>query len=233
MPDLVGTNYYELGEDFNNFNIQVAHQDYSAYDKDIIYGQDIPAGTEVKPGQTVNIDLSLGYAQTKVPDVRNYHFEYAQKLLQQSGFEVEIVYEASLNGTAQNNVIRTLPASGQNVNEGAKITMYVSEGLGADAAQVQTFTGMLLEEAEELCEMYGLRVEAVPVPALEPQNVVVEQSIEAGTKVPFHTVITLAYSSGEQPQGTVDYQLNFPAYAKGRFILDSYRSMAKSLLPVM
>ena len=220
MPDFVGKNYYELGEDFNNFDIQVAFEDYSTYDKDVIYSQDIPAGTEVKLGQTVNVNLSLGYAQTKMPDVRNYQFEYAQKLLEQSGFEVEVVYEASLNGTAQNNVIRTLPASGEDVNAGAKVTMYVSEGLGADAAQVQTFTGMLLEEAEELCEMYGLRVEAVPVPALEPQNVVVEQSIEAGTKVPFHTVITLAYSSGEQPQGTVDYQLNFPAYASGRFILD-------------
>ncbi|MBR1527685.1 MAG: PASTA domain-containing protein [Oscillospiraceae bacterium] len=220
MPDLVGRNYYELGEDYNNFDIQVNRSEYSAYDKDIIYAQDIPAGTEVKLGQTVNIDLSLGYAVVQVPDVRNYQYAYAQKLLEQSGFETEIVYEQSLNGTAADNVIRTLPASGSDANEGSKITMYVSQGLAADSAQVQTFTGMLLNDAVDLCEMYGLEVETVPVPALEAENVVVEQSIEAGTSVPFHTVITLAYSSGEQPQGTVPYQLNFPPYATGRFILD-------------
>lgn len=220
MPDLVGRNYYELGEDYNKFDIQVNRSDYSAYDKDVIYAQDIPAGTEVKLGQKVNIDLSLGYAVVQVPDVRNYQYAYAQKLLEQSGFETEIVYEQSLNGTAADNVIRTLPASGSDANEGSKITMYVSQGLAADSAQVQTFTGMLLDDAVDLCEMYGLEVETVPVPALEAENVVVEQSIEAGTSVPFHTVITLAYSSGEQPQGTVPYQLNFPPYATGRFILD-------------
>ena len=220
MPDLVGRNYYELGQDYNNFDIQVNRSDYSSYDKDIIYAQDIPPGTEVKLGQTVNIDLSLGYAVVPVPDVRNYQYAYAQKLLEQSGFETELVYEQSLNGTAADNVIRTLPASGEEANQGSKITLYVSQGLAADSAQVQTFTGMLLDDAVDLCEMYGLEVETVPVPALEAPNVVVEQSIEAGASVPFHTVITLAYSSGEQPQGTVPYQLNFPPYATGRFILD-------------
>jgi|GEM_PF-7129530 len=220
MPDLVGRNYYELGEDYVNFDIQVNQTDYSAYDKDVIYAQDIPAGTEVKLGQTVNIDLSLGYATGIVPDVQNYQFEYAQKLLEQSGFTTEIVYEQSLNGTAQNNVIRTVPASGDEANIGSKITMYVSEGLGAESAQVQDFTGMLLSDALSLCEMYGLEVETVPVPALQAENVVVSQSIEAGTSVPFHTIITLTYSNGEQPKGTVNYQVNFPAYASGRFILD-------------
>ena len=220
MPDLVGRNYYELGEDYVNFDIQVNQTDYSAYDKDIIYAQDIPAGTEVKLGQTVNIGLSLGFAQSIVPDVRNYQFEYAQKFLEQSGFATEIVYEPSLNGTAQNNVIRTVPSAGDEVNVGSKITMYVSEGLGAESAQVQDFTGMLLSDALNLCEMYGLEVETVPVPALQAENVVVSQNIEAGTSVPFHTIITLTYSNGEQPKGTVNYQVNFPAYASGRFILD-------------
>ena len=220
MPDLVGVNYYDLGEDYVNFNIQVNQTDYSAYDKDVIYAQDIPAGTEVKLGQTVNVNLSLGYAQSIVPDVRNYQFEYAQKLLEQTGFTTEIVHEQSLNGTAQNNVIRTVPASGDEANIGSKITMYVSDGLGADSAQVQDFTGMLLSDALNLCEMYGLEVETVAVPALQAQNVVVSQNIEAGTSVPFHTIITLSYSNGEQPKGTVNYQVNFPAYASGRFILD-------------
>ncbi len=220
MPDLVGRNYYDLGEDYTKLDIQVEQSDYSAYDKDVIFAQNIPAGTEVKIGQPVKISLSLGYAMTTVPDVRNYQFDYAQKLLEQSGFKTKLEYEASLNGTTTNNVIRTLPASGDEIAMGSEITLYVSSGLGAEAAQVQDFTNMLLADAEDLCEMYGLEVEAVPIPALQAENVVVEQSIEAGSTVPFHTVITLGYSSGEQPSGTVPYQVNFPAYANGRFILD-------------
>ncbi len=220
MPDLVGRSYYDLGEDYINFDIQVDQSDYSAYDKDVIYAQDVPPGTEVKHGQTVHVDLSLGYAMTPVPDVKNYQYAYAQKLLEQTGFQTEIVYEKSLNGTAPENVIRTVPGSNEEAVVGSKITLYVSDGLGADSAQVQNFTGMLLEDAKKLCEMYGLEVEAVPSPALEAANVVTSQSIEAGSSVPFHTIITLTYSSGEQPKGTVPYQVDFPAYASGRFILD-------------
>ncbi len=221
MPELVGRNYYELtDEEYANLDIQVNQSAYSAYDKDFIYAQDIPSGTEIKLGQTVKVDLSLGYQMTVVPDVRNYQFDYAKKLLEQTGFKTQIAYEQSLNGTAQNNVIRTVPGSNEEAAVGSEVTLYVSEGLGAEAAQVQNFTGMLLEDALDLCEMYGLEVEAVPAPALQAENVVVSQSIEAGAVVPFHTVITLTYSTGEQPQGTVSYQVNFPAYASGRFILD-------------
>ena len=221
MPELVGRNYYELtDEEYANLDIQVNQSDYSAYDKDFIYAQSIPAGTEIKLGQTVKVDLSLGYQMTVVPDVRNYQFDYAKKLLEQTGFKTQIAYEQSLNGTTQNNVIRTVPGSNEEAAVGSEVTLYVSEGLGADAAQVQNFTGMLLEDALDLCEMYGLEVEAVPIPALQATNVVVTQSIEAGATVPFHTVITLEYSNGEQPKGTISYQLNFPPYANGRFILD-------------
>jgi hypothetical protein len=35
----------------------------------------------------------------KVPDVKNYHYEYARKILEQEGFIIEQKYEMSSDGT--------------------------------------------------------------------------------------------------------------------------------------
>jgi len=220
MPDLTGRNYYDLQSEDLNLDIVIGESDFSGYEKDFIYAQDIPAGTEIKLGQTVHVNLSLGLAMTTVPDIRNYPYEYAQKTLEQQGFQTEILYESSLDGTEENNVIRTEPAKDEEVPVGSKITIYVSQGLGANVAQVQNVVGRTLSEATAICEKYGLDVEPVGVPSLEAEGTVLSQSLTPNTTVDFHTVITLTYSNGEEPEGVVNFQLNLPAYTNGRFILD-------------
>ncbi len=220
MPDLVGQNYYTLEDNNLSLDIQIDKSDYSAYEKDIIYAQDIPPGADVMPGQTVHISVSMGLAMTQVPDIKNYQYEYADKVLKQAGFEAEYFYEKSLDGTEEYNIIRTEPPIGSEVPLGSKLTVYVSQGLGSTAALVQDVVGKPLEEAVNLCKMYGLDVETIGVPSLQPVNTVLTQSLEPAITVNFHTVITLTYSNGEAPQGTVEFNLELPPYANGRFILD-------------
>ena len=201
-------------------DLQIDSAEYSAYEKDRIYHQDIPAGTEIKPGQTVHIDVSLGLATAIVPDVRNYQLAYAQKMLEQAGFRTEVQYEMSQGGTESGNVIRTEPVIGQEITIDQPVILYVSQGSNNQAALVPYVVGMDLEAAKILCEDAGLSVETEAVPSLEAENIVVAQSLAQNTQVNFDTIILLSYSNSEQPEGTIHYQLQFPAYANGRFVLD-------------
>ncbi|MDE5754338.1 MAG: PASTA domain-containing protein [Oscillospiraceae bacterium] len=219
MPDLTGENYLTFQNDLQ-LDFQIDQSEYSAYEKDRIYHQDIPVGEEIKPGQTVHIAVSLGLATEIIPDVRNYQLAYAQKTLEQAGFKTEIQYEMSQGGTEPGNVIRTEPAIGQEITIDQTVILYISQGSDNQVATVPDVLGKSLEEARILCEEAGLSVEAVAVPSLEPENVVVTQSLEANIQTNFDTIIVLSYSNSEQPAGTINYQLELPAYANGRFILD-------------
>lgn len=219
MPDLTGENLTDYQNELQ-LDFQIEHSELTAYEKDVIYHQDIPAGVEIKPGQTVGIDVSLGLATAIVPDVRNYQLAYAEKTLEQAGFRTEIQYEMSQGGTQSGNVIRTEPAIGQEVTIDQPVIVYVSQGSDNQVALVPDVVGLDLETARIMCEEAGLMVETEAVPSLEAENTVVAQSLDAHTQVNFDTMIVLSYSNSEQPEGTINYQLQFPAYSNGRFVLD-------------
>lgn len=219
MPDLVGLDYYNLENEFD-LDIQVEESDYSAYEKDKIYEQDIPVGEVIELGQTVHVNISLGLAMQIIPDVRNYQLAYAQKMLEQAGFKTAIQYEMSLGGTKVGNVIRTEPEINEEIAIGTVVTMFISQGTDNTVATVPNVVGMSLDKAITLCEESGLTVDAIPVPSLEAENTVISQDLEVNTQVNFGTVIVLNYSNAEAPTGEVSYQLDLPAYANGRFTLD-------------
>ncbi|MBD5143880.1 MAG: PASTA domain-containing protein [Ruminococcus sp.] len=221
MPDLVGLDYYNLNlENDLNLDIQVDGSALSGYDENMIYEQDIPAGEVIELGQTVHVNISSGFAMEIIPDVRNYQSAYAKKMLEQAGFKTEIQYEMSLGGTKMGNVIRTEPEIGEEIVIGTVVTMFVSQGSDNTSAPVPNVVGMSLEKAITLCEESGLTVDAVAVPSMEAENTVISQNLEANTQVNFGTVIILNYSNAEAPAGTVNYQLELPAYANGRFTID-------------
>ena len=71
-----------------------------------------------------------------------------------------------------------------------------------------------------MCEYYGLVVETVDEASVEDENTVIGQSIEPGELISAGDTITLTYSNGEDPSGTVPFTLSLPENATGRFVLD-------------
>ncbi|MCR5718207.1 MAG: PASTA domain-containing protein, partial [Oscillospiraceae bacterium] len=220
MPNLVGMDYYEAKDTYSYLDLQIDKTEYSNYEKDVIFFQDVQVGEAVGNGQTVKVNVSLGISMAKVPDVSNYHYEYARKILEQEGFITELKYEMSSDGTQASNVIRTEPSAGQEAEAGSTIIIYVSKGMNSDAIEVSNMVGMTLEQATTLCEYYGLVVEKVDEASLEAENTVIAQSIEAGEFVESGDTITLTYSNGEDPSGIVTYTLPIPEGVQGVFTID-------------
>ena len=220
MPNLVGMDYYEAKDTYAYLDLQIDQTDYTSYEKDIIFFQDIQVGENVSNGQAVKVNVSLGINTSVVPDVSNYHYDYARKILEQEGFITEMKYELSSGGIDKNMVIRTEPAAGEEAQAGTTVIIWVSQGIDKHSVEIQNVVGMTLEQATTLCEYYGLTVEAVDQPSLEEKDTVIAQSIEPGEFVDGGTTITLTYSNGEDPSGIVTYTLPIPGGVTGTFDID-------------
>ena len=220
MPNLVGMDYYEAKDTYAYLDLQIDQTDYTSYEKDIIFFQDIQVGENVSNGQAVKVNVSLGINTSVVPDVSNYHYDYARKILEQEGFITEMKYELSSGGIDKNMVIRTEPAAGEEAQAGTTVIIWVSQGIDTHSVEIQNVVGMTLEQATTLCEYYGLTVEAVDQPSLEEKDTVIAQSIEPGEFVDGGTTITLTYSNGEDPSGIVTYTLPIPGGVTGTFDID-------------
>ncbi len=229
MPDLVGMNYYEAKDEYEYLDIQINDTEYSSYEKDAIYEQDITVGDAVTSGQTVYVNVSLGVSMVDVPDVTNLYYEYAEKMLTQAGFKAEVKYELSTGDIATHNVIRTEPAFGEQAESGSVVIMYVSKGANTDDIVIENMVGWTIEDAERLCTYVGLEAEFVDEPSLEEENTIIAQSIEPGEVVSAGEKIILTYSNGEDPSGIVPFTMPLPTDAMGRFGLDFVNSKGESI----
>ncbi len=220
MPNLVGMDYYEAKDAYTYLDIQINETENSTYEKDVIYYQDVAVGDAVSTGQTVYVNVSLGIDMVQVPDVKNYHYEYAKKILEQEKFVIDQKYEMSSEGVEASKVIRTEPAAGEMAESGSTIIVYISRGAENPNVEIQNMVGSDLEHAQTLCDYYGLKVVTQEAPSTEEAGTIIAQSIEPGQLVPAGTEITLTCSNGQDPTGIVPFSLTLPANASGRFVLD-------------
>ena len=145
MPDLVGMDYYEAKDQYTYLDIQINETKNSAYEKDIIYEQDITVGDAISEGEIVYVNVSLGVSEVKIPEVATFNYEYAAKILEQEGFVPDIKYEVSTEGIEAYAVIRTEPAAGEMAPSGSIVTIWVSKGVNAEDVEMPDLIGQTLE----------------------------------------------------------------------------------------
>ncbi|MCT6918919.1 MAG: PASTA domain-containing protein, partial [Bifidobacteriales bacterium] len=108
--------------------------------KDHVTRTDPAAGQSVAKGTSILIYISSG--MTKVPDLSGKTKDDATNILQSLHFNITIREQAS-NTVAKDMVISTDPAAGSSIQQGAMITVTVSNGM-----QLGNYVGMTLGEAK-------------------------------------------------------------------------------------
>lgn len=134
--------------------------------------------------------------QGEIPDVTNYSVTDAIKALQKAGFVVsdEEREEANEN-VSEGKVSRTTPAAGSKRKEGTEVIIYRS--LGDVKITIEDYTGKNASEIRGKLEALKLQViiSNKDVPADEQddyqENIIMGQSVEAGTKLSEGDFITL------------------------------------------
>lgn len=219
MPDVVGMDFNNAESMYgNNIKFETEREEYNEAEVGIIIEQDLDPGTEFKKGDTLKVVVSKGLENVEVPDMTNKNAELAKDMLEQLGLKCEIKNSSSTE-VEKGYVIKTEPGIGEMAHKGSTIIVYVSLGSDAGQIKVDDWVGLTIDDASMLAAYKGLKVETVKEASYEDKNIVVRQSIEKDEKVEIGTEITFYISSGEDPDGEIPFQIDFPIEANGRFVI--------------
>jgi serine/threonine-protein kinase len=166
--------------------VQVTTKDaYSdSVPKGRVIGFDPPAGTELKRGQLVTMQVSLGRAPVAVPDVVGQTPDKATANLEKLGFTVKRTTDGRSDAVDVGEVMSMTPnPAAKPVPYGSTVTIRVSAGL--PTVVVPDVYGRTGDEAKQILEAAGLTVE---VAALFGDHVAIQaphagETVDKGTTV--------------------------------------------------
>ena len=137
----------------------------------------------------------------RVPLVEGIVEALAIQKLDKAGLGHKIVERPSTD-VAKGKVIQQNPGPGEQIPQGNKVTIVVSQG--PPQVSVPNVVGMSQSEAEGLLQSRNLQADVHTVPNDQPEGTVVAQSPSADTTVDVNTVVRINVASGPQPVGIPD-----------------------------
>jgi len=146
---------------------------------------DPQSGTAVDVGALIRVTLSRGPAPVAVPDVRGRPAAAAHAALSAVGFKIGATSTAFNADVAAGAVISTTPPTGSSAGKGSVVTLQVSTAVTVPGMRGHT-VGTAKSELAEL----GLRPTVRQLLPFEG-SLVIGQSVEAGTRVPPNSDVTI------------------------------------------
>ncbi len=98
---------------------------------------DPPAGTEVRPSDTVTLIVSSGADRTTVPQLTGLSEQNARTALQNAGLEGDFQTQAVQNQNQDGVVISSSPSQGQQVDRGSTVTVFIGKFQGGPTSTTQ------------------------------------------------------------------------------------------------
>ena len=195
--------YYEK-QGFKNIEIEVASMEYSdSFERGHIIRQKQKVGTEIGTGMKIQVYVSLGPKEVKLPDfVKNgTSFTEAKMQLLEMGFLSENIVEVAVTklGEDTDKIFSMTPAAGTKVSPETKVELSYYKKI-ADL-KVEKFTGMNYYEDIKNNKQYSAYQFVIEETYSEvyDRGVVIDQSIPQGSTIKNTETITLTISNGQPP----------------------------------
>jgi len=199
IPNLVGlsadsaksvciANGVKLSENRSEYNDSVP--------TNTIISQEPESGSTAKQGRHVVVVLSKGTEIAAIPTIFKLQEGPAKRALRNAGFN-NIAVITQYNTTIKKDCsIGTDPAEGSITSREARVTLLLSKGERPSKAEVPDLTGMKLSEAKNALEQIGLKVGTLTYESSPeaPAGIVINQSAEPGSSIPFESSVTLVIS---------------------------------------
>jgi serine/threonine-protein kinase len=132
-----------------------------------------------------------------VPNVVGEQVEEAKQRLEDAGFDVVTRFEENTEFEA-NVVFDQDPPGGSEVDRGAEITLFVSQG--ANAEEVPQVVGLQIDGARIVLLEAGFQIdERQEFSATVPAGEVFRQDPESGQRIPLGSTVTVFVSRGAEP----------------------------------
>jgi eukaryotic-like serine/threonine-protein kinase len=190
VPDEKGKSSLEAVQDLNDAHLRArVVQIPSDAPADTVLAQDPRAGTKVKQGTTVRINVSKGPQPVSVPDVTGLPFDQASAQLSSQGFKVNRTDVES--SQPANTVLSESPVAGTSATKGSTVTVTVSKG--PTTADVPDVTNQDPDTATGTLEASGFKVQRTQQDVTDPNldQIVVDQDPKGGTQAKQGATVTI------------------------------------------
>ena len=201
VPELIGMDRNEAAEMYGDrIHIVADSFEYSGYEENRIFDQDIPAEGLVSTGTTVHVKVSLGNKKVLMPDLTDWDFETAKSTIVGLGLMIDkrIAYDPEVEA---GRVISTDPEGPVEIEPGSYVRVTVSLGKNSDTVPVPNFVNMDWDTAKTVAE--GLHLELVKKQIFDEaeKGTVLKQSVQPTEEVGEGSVIELTVSTGAGYEG--------------------------------
>lgn len=215
VPQLVGKTLTEAQQLAENASVKVAQSGSERCDvpKGSICSQ-IPASGKMGQGETIQVVVSEGAPQVKVPDVTDKQKDKATDILEGENFQVD--YKTEESEQDPGTVLAQDPEGGSMVEKASKITLTIAT---QSQITVPPLVGTTADDAEAQLKILGFQVVRNPVDSEQPAGIVTKQTPDANAKAAKGTQVTLDVSKGPQQQQTPVPELRFKTLAEARQLL--------------
>jgi serine/threonine-protein kinase len=143
----------------------------------------------------VNLTVSAGPGQAKVPTTAGETQEEATKKVEAAGFEVA-VQRVNSSSVEEGLVVHSEPKSGATATKGSTVTLVVSRG--PKLTKVPVLVGTQRRAAVESLRSRGLVPSVSEEEDAAPKGQVISQSPSAGNEVEPGSTVSIVVSSGEE-----------------------------------
>lgn len=209
MPDLLGATEEEAEQQLTDLGLkmEVGLSLYNEeYDPGEVVAQDPVAGSKIKEGHTVTINLNKekdASGSSVVPALTGKTLDDARYNIQAYGYAVGEV-TAQESELPEGIIVEQTPRAGEELEAGGKINLVVSKGNNDTEIVMVNLLGMEASSAASEISSMGLKLGETTYDSSSTykKNQVMGQSVGAGNKVKKGTVVDLVVSTGEPASGS-------------------------------
>ncbi len=201
-PDFKGMTLKEATAAAKEYDIKVKEGDEVVsedIDKGCIVSQDPKAGSKIKTGSTVTVNISKGLGDGSVPDLKGKKESELEDYLDAAGFKLGKVSEQA-SDKEKGTVLSQDPGAGEEVEKGTAINVVVSDGSKAKAT-VPYLVGKSVNDAQSELSEAGLSMGSI---SYEYSNTYAEgeviwQQYDANAQLDKGTSVRVRVSKGTKP----------------------------------
>ncbi len=201
-PDFKNMTLKEAKTAAKEYNIKIKKGDEvisEDVEKGCIVSQDPEAGTTIKTGSTVTVNISKGLGDGSVPDLKGKKQSELSDYLKAAGFELGTVSEEA-SDQEKGTVLSQDPAAGEEVEKGTAINVVVSDGSKAKAT-VPYLVGKSINDAQSALTKAGLSLGSISYEysSTYVEGEVIWQQFDANAQVDKGTSVRVRVSKGTKP----------------------------------
>ena len=214
VPNFINMTFDEAKAKYPEFNFADPQTVYSTtYEANKVIDQIPSAGDKIGKDDIIQLTIAINSEMEKISDVKGMNYEEAEKILRDSGFDVQSIRMIDEN-TPENQVIYTDPGINTYAKRNSTVFIYYASGSKdpENMTRVPDVLGDQLAVAKAKITAEGLKVGSIIYEASAPslKDYVIRQSPVAGASVSENYTVNLVVGNGIPDNGTATFSITLP-----------------------